>query len=55
MKIEQNVTRRKLAIDLQSACAESPEGLDIIFSLLLNYIPTEELKGMIKLAKLTKE
>ena len=55
MKIEQNKTRRKLAIELQSFCCESTEGFDIIFSLLINYVPTKSLKEKLKLAKLTKE
>jgi hypothetical protein len=54
-KIERNNNRRKLAIDLQNACAESPEGLDIIYSLLLDYVPTETLKEELKIAKQTKE
>ena len=55
MKIEQNKTRRKLATNLQSACSESTEGFDIIFSLLIDYVPTKSLKEKLKLAKLTKE
>jgi hypothetical protein len=55
MKIEQNKTRRKLATDLQSACSESTEGFDIMFNLLIDYVPTKVLKEKIKLAKLTKE
>ena len=55
MKIEQNKTRRKLAIDLQSACSESIEGFNIMFSLLIDYVPTKALKEKLKLAKLTKE
>ena len=55
MKIEENKTRRKVATDLQSACSESTEGFDIIFSLLLDYVPTKELKEKLKLAKETKE
>ena len=55
MKIKQNKTRRKIATDLQSACSESTEGFDIIFSLLLDYVPTKSLKGKFKLAKATKE
>ena len=55
MKIEQNKTRRKVATDLQSACSESTEGFDIMFSLLLDYVPTKSLKEKLKLAKLTKE
>lgn len=55
MKIKQNKTRRKIATDLQSACSESTEGFDIMFSLLLDYVPTKELKEKLKLAKQTKE
>ena len=55
MKIEQNKTRRKLATDLQSSCSESTEGFDIMFNLLIDYVPTKALKEKIKLAKLTKE
>jgi hypothetical protein len=54
-KIERNNSRRKLAIDLQNSCAESPDGLDIIYSLLLDYVPTETLKENLKIAKQTKE
>ncbi len=54
-KIERNNNRRKIAIDLQNACAESPDGLDIIYSLLLDYVPTETLKEELKIAKQTKE
>jgi hypothetical protein len=54
-KIERNNNRRKIAIDLQNACAESPDGLDIIYSLLLDYVPTEILKEELKIAKQTKE
>ena len=55
MKIEQNKTRKKVAVDLQSACTESTEGFDIMFSLLIDYVPTKALKEKLKLAKLTKE
>ena len=55
MKIQQNKTRRKLAIELQSACSESTEGFDIMFGLLLDYVPTKALKEKLKVAKLTKE
>ena len=55
MKIQQNKTRRKLAIELQSFCCESTEGFDIMFSLLLDYVPTKALKEKLKIAKLTKE
>ena len=55
MKIEQNKTRRKVSTDLQSACSESTEGFDIMFSLLLDYVPTKALKEKFKLAKSTKE
>jgi hypothetical protein len=55
MKIEQNKTRKKVAIDLQSACSESTESFDIMFSLLIDYVPTKALKEKLKLAKLTKE
>jgi len=55
MKIEINKTRKKLAISLQSACTESVNGFDIMFNLLLNYVPTKALKEKLKLAKLTKE
>ena len=55
MKIEQNKTRRKFATDLQSACSESTEGFDIMFNLLLDYVPTKALKEKLKVAKLTKE
>ena len=55
MKIEQNKTRKKVAVDLQSACTESTEGFDIMFNLLIDYVPTKALKEKIKLAKLTKE
>ena len=44
MKIEQNKIRRKVATNLQSACSESTEGFDIMFSLLIDYVPTEALK-----------
>ena len=54
-KIERNNNRRKLAINLQNACAESPDGLDFIYSLLLDYVPTETLKEELKIAKQTKE
>ena len=55
MKIEINKTRRKVATDLQSACSESTEGYDIMFGLLIDYVPTKALKEKLKLAKLTKE
>ena len=55
MKIQINKTRKKLAISLQSACTESVNGFDIMFNLLLNYVPTKALKEKLKLAKLTKE
>ena len=55
MKIEQNKTRKKVAIDLQNACSESTEGFDIIFSLLIDYVPTKALREKLKVAKLTKE
>lgn len=55
MKIQTNKTRKKAVIDLQSACSESTEGFDIIFNLLLDYVPTESLKEKLKIAKLTKE
>ena len=55
MKIERNKTRRKVATDLQSACSESTEGFDIMFNLLLDYVPTKSLKEKLKLAKQTKE
>lgn len=55
MKIEINKTRKNLAINLQSACTESVDGFDIMFNLLLNYVPTKALKEKLKLAKLTKE
>lgn len=55
MKIQQNKIRRKVATDLQSACSESTEGFDIMFSLLLDYVPTKALKEKLKIAKLTKE
>ena len=55
MKIEKNKTRKKVATDLQSACTESTEGFDIIFNLLLDYVPTKSLKEKLKLAKQTKE
>lgn len=55
MKIQENKTRKKLVVDLQSACNNSTEGFDIMFSLLIDYVPTNELKEKLKLAKLTKE
>ena len=55
MKINSNKTRKILAINLQSACAESNLGLDIIFALLLDYVPSKVLKEQIKLAKKTRE
>ena len=55
MKIEQNKIRRKVATNLQSACSESTEGFDIMFNLLLDYVPTKALKEKLKVAKLTKE
>jgi len=55
MKINSNKTRKILAVNLQSACAESNLGLDIIFALLLNYVPSKVLKEQIKLAKKTRE
>ena len=55
MKIQINKTRKKIAIDLQSACSESTEGFDIMFNLLLDYVPTKSLKEKLKLAKQTKE
>lgn len=55
MKIEINKTRKKLAVNLQSACNESVNGFDIMFNLLLDYVPTKSLKEKLKLAKQTKE
>jgi hypothetical protein len=55
MKIEINKTRKKLAVSLQSACNESVNGFDIMFNLLLDYVPTKSLKEKLKLAKQTKE
>ena len=55
IKIEQNKTRKKVAIDLQSACSESTEGFDIMFNLLIDYVPTKALREKLKVAKLTKE
>jgi len=54
-KIERNNNRKKLAIDLQNACSESSDGLDIIYSLLLDYVPTEVIKENLKIVKQTKE
>ena len=55
MKIQINKTRKKLVVDLQSACNESVNGFDIMFNLLLDYVPTKDLKEQLKLAKTTKE
>ena len=54
-KIERNSNRKRLTIDLQNACAESPDGLDIIYCLLLDYVPTEVIKENLKIVKQTRE
>ena len=53
-EIPETKNRRILATKIQSACNESHKGTDIIFSIMLKYVPSTILKEELKRAKESK-
>ena len=53
-EIPETKNRRILATKIQSACNESHKGVDIIFNILLKYVPSTILKEELKRAKESK-
>jgi hypothetical protein len=54
-EILETKNRRILATKIQSACNESHQGIDIIFNILLKYVPSTILKEELKRAKESKD
>ena len=49
--IPRNKTRYKAVRILESACTDSNIGLDVMYQILIDYVPTKILKEKTKLAK----
>ena len=49
--IPRNKTRYKAVRILEDACTDSNIGLDVIYQILLDYVPTKILKAQTKIAK----